>query len=162
MFSCWNDYLESPKHVSWWLCAMVYVWCKLDYLKRKRIILRLKSEVHLMLYMKWVWIWDECQEGELWVMHALKANGLIFLVNSYNVEDNLEPNSSPIPLVIMTSEKTHDHIWDLLITNKFYGMKPEQIHLFKQVNTKFDFVAKRFIFIFLSQINHPWSLWNHN
>ncbi len=78
----------------------------------------------------------------VWVMHALKANGLIFLVNSYNVEDNLEPNSSPIPLVIMTSEKAHDHIWDLLITNKFYGMKPEQIHLFKQVNTKFDFVAK--------------------
>jgi hypothetical protein len=27
MFSCWNDYLESPKHVSWWfmcngLCMM--------------------------------------------------------------------------------------------------------------------------------------------
>ncbi len=94
-----------------------------------------------MLYMKWVWIWEECQEGELRVMHALKANGLIFLVNSYNVEDNLEPNSNPIPLVIMTSEKTHDHIWDLLITNKFYGMKPEQIHLIKQVNIKFDFVT---------------------
>ncbi len=73
---------------------------------------------------------------------------------SYNVEDNLEPNPSPIPLVIMASEKTHDHIWDLLITNKFYGMKPEQIHLFKQVNTKFDFVAKRFILKKnLSQIN---------
>ncbi len=94
-----------------------------------------------MLYMKWVWVWEECQEGELWAMHALKANGLIFLVNSYNVGNNLEPNSSPIPFVIMTSEQTHDHIWDLLITNKFYGMKPEQIHLFKQVNTKFDFVT---------------------
>lgn len=94
-----------------------------------------------MWYMKWVWVWEECQEGELWAMHALKANGLIFLVNSYNVGNNLERNSSPIPLVIMTSKKTHDHIWDLLITNNFYGMKPEQIHLFKQVNTKFDFVA---------------------
>jgi len=66
---------------------------------------------------------------------------LSFLSNSYNVGNNLEPNSSPIPFVIMTSEKTHDHIWDLLITNNFYGMKPEQIHLFKQVNTKFDFVT---------------------
>jgi hypothetical protein len=55
----------------------------------------------------------------------------------------------------MAFEKTHDHIWDLLMTNKFYGMKPEQIHLFKQVNTKFDFLAKgSFIYLFiLSQIN---------
>jgi hypothetical protein len=150
MFSCWNDYLESPKHVSWF-CAMVYVWCKLDYLKKKENHIKAKKwgaptyvVYEMGLDMGWMsrgWTYESC-------MHALKANGLIFLVNSYNVEDNLEPNSSPIPLVIMTSEKTHDHIWDLLITNKFYGMKLEQIHLFKQVNTKFDFVAKGFFFFF--------------
>jgi hypothetical protein len=39
-----------------------------------------------------------------------------------------------IPFVIMTSEGTHERVKKLLSANDYYGMHPNQIHIFQQVN----------------------------
>jgi len=38
-----------------------------------------------------------------------------------------------IPFIIMTSDDTHSRTLDLLELNSYFGMKPTQVHLLKQV-----------------------------
>lgn len=39
----------------------------------------------------------------------------------------------PLPLAIMTSDDTHERTIELLQTHSYFGAKPQQIHLIKQV-----------------------------
>ena len=43
-------------------------------------------------------------------------------------------NQTDIPFIIMTSDDTHSRTQDLLELNSYFGMKPTQVHLLKQVN----------------------------
>lgn len=43
-----------------------------------------------------------------------------------------------IPFVIMTSDDTHSRTLELLETNNYFGMKPKQVHLLKQVPPTVD------------------------
>jgi UDP-sugar pyrophosphorylase len=45
----------------------------------------------------------------------------------------LGSSGEQIPLVIMTSDDTHYKTQELLETNKYFGMLPDQIQLLKQV-----------------------------
>jgi UDP-sugar pyrophosphorylase len=45
----------------------------------------------------------------------------------------LGSSGKQIPLVIMTSDDTHYKAQELLETNKYFGMLPDQIQLLKQV-----------------------------
>lgn len=38
-----------------------------------------------------------------------------------------------IPFIIMTSDDTHSRTLELLELNSYFGMKPTQVHLLKQV-----------------------------
>lgn len=42
-------------------------------------------------------------------------------------------SQTDIPFIIMTSDDTHSRTQDLLELNSYFGMKPTQVHLLKQV-----------------------------
>ena len=61
----------------------------------------------------------------------------LFAKNKIHTNAGTSPSTgNGIPFVIMTSEGTHERIKTLLSANDYYGMHPNQIQLFQQVNYK--------------------------
>jgi UDP-sugar pyrophosphorylase len=63
------------------------------------------------------------------------ASNICFLETYIQCILRLQHKSSaakPLPLAIMTSDDTHDKTLELLERNRYFGAKPQQVHLLKQ------------------------------
>lgn len=57
----------------------------------------------------------------------------MFFSHSFLPSYNIDQGPTEIPLAIMTSDDTHSRTIKVLETNNYFGMKPSQVKLLKQV-----------------------------
>ncbi len=66
-------------------------------------------------------------------LFSVDVESMMWNATWWNTVCMLGSSGGQIPLVIMTSDDTHYKTQELLETNKYFGMLPDQIQLLKQV-----------------------------